>query len=275
MLTFISPALQAQVSISGRVVDKNGKAIAYAHIFIPATTCGALSGDDGTFTLNCEHTPSAKDSVKVSYLGYRIKAMSLGGMKRGNNEIVLTEESQQLTLVDVLESRKTKSGEYRFDPPSKKARGWYQKNVATTYQLASRVANEENIEGYLKEIKFHIGKASSDQSTIRLFFYALDDSCNCPGKPLNGKDIILEKLRKGWNTVDLLPFIVDLPPTDFFVGFEWLGIQNKDRKELDFSIGLVPHKGSGDLFEKEGGKDWSVKNGLGSGRPLVKIEAIY
>ncbi|MGB3548031.1 MAG: carboxypeptidase-like regulatory domain-containing protein [Saprospiraceae bacterium] len=274
-LFLLTQTLIAQTTVSGKVVDEAGGPIAYAHIVIPGTTCGALSDDDGTFDLRCDHQSVVKDSVKVSYLGYLTGTVAVSSLNDERREIVLVPASQQLSLVSVVESRKSKSLEYRFEPPSRRVRSWYQKDVTTTYQVATRIENRKNIVGYLEEIKFHIGRASSDQSTLRLFFYALDETCGCPGKPLNAKDIVLGDISKNWNTVDLLPYIVDLPATDFFVGFEWLGIRDKSDKKLDFSIGMVPYKQSGYLWEKEGGREWAVKKGLGGGRPVVRLKAIY
>jgi len=80
ILSFACPAfLQAQISLSGRVVDaKTGEALAFVPTNIAGTREGSLSDIDGRFTLNVDHLPVR---LRFSYVGYETLELAVSDAK--------------------------------------------------------------------------------------------------------------------------------------------------------------------------------------------------
>ncbi len=80
---------------SGKVVDPKGEAIIGANIMVKGTSMGTITDIDGHFNINA----ADKDQLKVSYIGYTTKIITVGNSAAIN--ITLEEDSRSLDEVVV------------------------------------------------------------------------------------------------------------------------------------------------------------------------------
>ncbi len=90
----LSSATERQVTVTGKVTDKNGEAIIGANISVPGTSIGTITDMDGNYTL----TVPQGATLQISYIGYvtlKIKA--------GSQDIIqLSEDAETLSEVVVV-----------------------------------------------------------------------------------------------------------------------------------------------------------------------------
>ncbi|HEU4989453.1 MAG TPA: TonB-dependent receptor [Gemmatimonadaceae bacterium] len=100
-LVLLPAALQAQVTISGKVVDQqSGAAVVGATVHVPGTALGANTGADGTFTFT---SPTAVARINVSRTGYVAKDVAVNG---GDSLVIeLTPSATALPGVQVVANK--------------------------------------------------------------------------------------------------------------------------------------------------------------------------
>lgn len=91
----------SQSTIKGKIVDKNKQPLIGASITVGASQ-GATTTADGTFTINNLKLPA---TLKVSFVGYQNKQIKIENAGE-INELILTEDTQNLEQVVVSASRK-------------------------------------------------------------------------------------------------------------------------------------------------------------------------
>jgi len=262
----------AQISITGRVLNESNESLPYATINIEGSKCGTLSDENGYFELSCLKDTIEERGVLVRYLGYETKKLNVEEFDN-YKEIILSPTGITLEEISVLASRRSNKDIYKIEYDINKPRYYYQTNVESTYQLASYIENNNKSSGYLSEIVFYVGKAASDKVPIRLNFYNVDFECSCPNKELNSRNIIVN-VKRGRNRIDLKEYEIILNGNDFYVAFEWLSVAAKEKKEFDFSIGMIPFKSKFQLLEKEGGLEWQKLNRGSQSRIWTKIKLV-
>lgn len=262
----------AQISIKGRVLNELNVPIPYATINIESTNCGTLSDKNGYFELTCSDSISKNEVILFSHLGNESKNFKVDEFDIQKN-VILKTTVIPLEEVLVVANKKSNKKENKFKYDISRPEYYYQKNIQSTYQLATYIENKNYTSGYLKEIIFYIGKAASDKVPIRLNFYNVDSNCNCPSKELNTKSIIID-VKRGKNKINLEKYKVFLNGNDFYVAFEWLSVAAKAKQKFDFSIGMIYFKSNYPMLEKIGGLEWqNLQRGNGS-RILTKIELV-
>ena len=98
MLLFVcmGTIANAQVAISGTVVDELNEPVVGANVSIPGTTVGAITNMDGEFKLDVPQNAT----VNVSYIGYLTQTFQVGSERVYN--IILTEDAVGLEEVIVI-----------------------------------------------------------------------------------------------------------------------------------------------------------------------------
>jgi hypothetical protein len=86
---------------SGRVVDQNGGAVAYATIKVQGTSVGSITDENGNFSITL---PQGKNQLFVSSLGYADKYQAVAAS--GSNTIALA-STQQLAQIMVVEDARS------------------------------------------------------------------------------------------------------------------------------------------------------------------------
>lgn len=93
---FVSFCLQAQnFTVKGRVLDKNGQALAGANIKAKGTTTGIAANNDGSFTIQL---PNARTRLVVSYTGYVSQEIDV----KGNNDLTIVLSTNLGSLDEVV-----------------------------------------------------------------------------------------------------------------------------------------------------------------------------
>ena len=68
VLIAITPLLAQNVTFSGKVTDPLGTPLEGASIYLPASEKGAVSKEDGTFSIS--NLTAGEVSVRISFVGY-------------------------------------------------------------------------------------------------------------------------------------------------------------------------------------------------------------
>lgn len=102
----------AQTKIEGIVTDDIGMPIAFANIIFVNSSEGTITNDNGRFYMESDNT---YDAIKVSFIGYETKEISLGQKVNYNMEIVLAESAEQLQEVVVYTGKQSKKNNPAID----------------------------------------------------------------------------------------------------------------------------------------------------------------
>lgn len=101
----------SQTKVSGKVVDEQGVAIAYANVLFKGTFEGTITDENGTFYLESEVT---QDTLTVSLLGYTTMELALERRVTYNMRVVLT-EGEELEEVVVYVGKQPKKNNPAID----------------------------------------------------------------------------------------------------------------------------------------------------------------
>lgn len=97
------PQTQTQTNerwvVTGKIIDTKGNPLPGVTIRLKGTTVGTASNVAGTFSLNVPHV---KDTLIVSFIGMKMKEVSIEKGKKEQYEIVLEEETEALEEVQVI-----------------------------------------------------------------------------------------------------------------------------------------------------------------------------
>jgi hypothetical protein len=264
--------LTGQTTLQGIVVDKDGnQPLHFATIAVTGQPYGTLSEADGSFLLSCPETLPLETEIEVSFLGYATRQYTIAEL-RENGRVLLSSEGVNLPMANVRAASSGPLTDISLGRNEKKAFTFYQSVFEQTYQLATRISNPGKQTGMLSSVRYYFGKAAKEGKPVRINFYAIDPSCDCPGKALHTGSIIPEKTKRGWNKLDLTEDLVLLPANDFFLAFEWLGLSNTKSGALNFSVGMVPYKAAPPIYEKVGGASWQESVKRGAYLPLVRLQ---
>ena len=98
---FSSIYAQSYIDITGQVMDQvEGNPLAFAHVTVLNGSLGTTTNMDGFFRLRIPEGYEA-DSLKVSYLSYQSKHLSVRDLSRGDNLIALSREGIDLQEIVV------------------------------------------------------------------------------------------------------------------------------------------------------------------------------
>ena len=270
IILMINGQVYSQSSFSGYVQNESGTPLPYANIYLAGESCGTLSDENGFFSFECFVESEKKILLHIDYLGYLSEKIYTDNFT--DHQVVQLQESNvELKTIEVVPSSNGQESILKYKP--RKPYYYYQSNVETNYQVASRISNVDKESGFISEIKFYIGQASVNRLPIRINFYDVDAVCECPGKALHTTNIIVE-VKKGQNKINLKPYNISIPNSDFYVSFEWLSVSDKRKGKLDFSIGMLPVKSNYPLLERVGGLAWRELNSSKKSRVLTTIKFI-
>ncbi|MBQ2441158.1 MAG: TonB-dependent receptor, partial [Paludibacteraceae bacterium] len=108
-LTVLTMLVTAQNTFSGLVKDTKGQAIPFATVQILKTdstlVTGAITDDDGKYTLSFSSEETQKYLLHVSFVGYKTQVLHLDSKATDIRDIVLEEEATELSEVEVSAKR--------------------------------------------------------------------------------------------------------------------------------------------------------------------------
>jgi TonB-dependent starch-binding outer membrane protein SusC len=97
LVLLITPAVQGQTLIRGKVTDENGTGMPGVNILVKGTTTGTTTDSDGAYSLNAE----ASDAVLVfSFIGYTSEELPVNG--RSSIDVSLTPSIESLNEIVVI-----------------------------------------------------------------------------------------------------------------------------------------------------------------------------
>lgn len=271
LLLMTASTLSGQTTLKGTIADQaTNQPLHFATVAVVGQPYGTLSQADGSFALSFPDTPGVPVKIQVSFLGYATKEYTVAELRK-KGKILLSNEAVDLPVASVSAADSGPLTEINLGRKEKKAHAFYQNTFDQTYQLATRISNPGMHPGVISEVRYYFGRAAKKGKPVRLNFYAVDSSCDCPGEALHATSIIPEKTKKGWNKLDLTAYQVILPAEDFFLAFEWLGLSGLNPTNLNFSVGIIPDRTAAPLFDKVGGAPWQEAVKRGPYRPLVRL----
>lgn len=238
IIAFITLSLfgKAQITITGSVTDASTKeVIPFASVGIKGKTYGTVCDENGRFSLKTG-TVTDNDSLKVSAIGFKPKAISMRLVKGYYNEnISLDAASVQLSEVKV---RPQKTVTKVLGNKN------YNTGICLSFQgaegswkgaeISIKAKNKKGRLVFLENFNFYIVKNLYDDSlTFRLNFYK-EDKQGLPGENILRKPIVFKtKVKEGVVSINLKHLFINTD-NDFFMSLECL--EDKiDKEKLCFS----------------------------------------
>jgi iron complex outermembrane recepter protein len=111
-ILFSSISIFAQVELKGRVTNSQGESLIYATVFLENTTFAVATDEKGFFSL--ENIPVGNYSLKVSYVGYRSKVLSVDIRETTFIDVVLDGTVYDLDKIEIRASRVQAGNPFTF-----------------------------------------------------------------------------------------------------------------------------------------------------------------
>jgi len=111
-IAFSSSFLIAQTKVSGYVYDSNKQAIPFANIVFVNSTIGTITDENGKFYMESDENHK---SIKVSFIGFETKTITLTKRTTYNMEITLEEEAASLDEVVIYKGKTSKKNNPAID----------------------------------------------------------------------------------------------------------------------------------------------------------------
>lgn len=238
IIAFLALAMvaKAQITITGSITDASTKAvIPFASVGIKGKAYGTVCDENGRFELKTGSI-NDKDSLKVSAIGFKAKAISMRMVKGYYNEnISLSPATVQLNEIKVKPQKTVTKVLGNKN---------YNKGICLSFQgaegswkgaeISIKANNKKNRLVFLENFNFYIVKNLYDDSlTFRLNFYK-EDKAGLPGDNILRQPIIFRtKVKEGVVSIDLKNYLINTTG-DFFMSIECLE-EKIDKEKLCFS----------------------------------------
>lgn len=237
-LLLVSTSLRAQTIIEGRVLNaKTGEPVPFATLGVPHRSIGTVADEYGHYLLRLP--AGLTDTLVVSSVGFSREVVLPKALTAGQREFRLAPKAQTLHDVVVehrrmhpgLLGRKNAKGDIQWLAGSSGKEtvddewGW---EFGTLLKLTKRT--------YLEEFHVFLATNTYEQLRFRLNLYAVEQGR--PGRVLVTRDIqlICTNKERGWQTLDLRPYALELEAQPVFATIQWLQSEKKDPWDKYFSI---------------------------------------
>ncbi|MBX0289806.1 carboxypeptidase-like regulatory domain-containing protein [Hymenobacter sp. HSC-4F20] len=235
-----SLGLQAQTIIEGRILNSQTKEpVPFATLGVPGRGIGTVADEQGRYLLRL---PSLQDTLIVSCVGFNRQVVVPSALAAGQREFRLAPQEQALREVTVQHHRvrpgllgrnKTKGDILWMGGSSGKETvddewGW---EFGTLLKPSKRT--------YLEEFHVFFATNTYEQLRFRLNLYAVEQGR--PGRVLVSQDIqlVCTNKERGWLTVDLRPYMLELEARPVFATIQWLQSEKTDPWAKYFSIPVM------------------------------------
>ena len=112
LFLFIPVLLLGQTKAGGLVFDSAGNPVPFANVVFAGSSEGTITNEDGRFYLQSDNT---YDALKVTFIGFQAKEVSLPQRVNYNLEITLEEETEQNVGFSVVSNIRLASTKDRMD----------------------------------------------------------------------------------------------------------------------------------------------------------------
>ncbi|UOG77035.1 carboxypeptidase-like regulatory domain-containing protein [Hymenobacter tibetensis] len=235
----VSFTLRAQTSsLEGQILNtKTGEPVPFATLGVPGRGLGTVADEQGRYLLRLPY--SLRDTLIVSCVGFSSAVVLPSALATGQRVFRLAPQEQILREIKVEHRRlhpallgytKEKGDIFWIGGSSGKRTvenewGW---EFGTVLKPVRRT--------YLEEFHIFLSANNYERLRFRLNLYALEQGR--PGRALLSQDIQLlcTKEQRGWLTVDLRPYELELEAQPVVATIQWLQSEKADPEDKYFSI---------------------------------------
>ena len=214
----------AHAQLTGRVLSKSdGKPVSYATIYLKNNNIGIHSNENGYFELDTKGI--AHDSLFIQVIGYRPLHLSLD--KAFSTSLFYLEETP-INLQSVNIQRKKKvHAVWKGSVEQHKGFIFGQMGGSVLREVALYIPNDEQREGYLKEVSFYIVRFGKHKTPFRVRIYEPDDD-TMPSRDLLTENVIAHGSRANhYCVVDISKYNIPFGKKGVFISMEWLNLSDK------------------------------------------------
>lgn len=232
IILLLLPFVNFGQTLKGTVKDSiTGEYLQLANITLLKSNNGTNTNLEGKFTLNIKE--NLNDSIKVSYIGYKSKYISLKDYKEVKDytlNISLTTEDNQLEEIIVSQKRIKYNKKYNI---SETREGDISMFSLIGHETACLIENPKAELGRIKSLKLYIRKNKNADfiAKFRIKIYSYNKIENKPEENLLTEDLIISPKNKTYQyVIDLedkkIPFLED----GVCVGIELVDENNESKK---------------------------------------------
>jgi hypothetical protein len=257
--TFFSFAQQKE--LSGLILDRVNKPIAYANIGIVNKPLGTVSSLEGKFKLTISNDQK-NDTIRISCLGYKSRDFIVKDLIENNINIKLETYVENLQEVVIFSSKLSirTDGKLRTNAKNKCifANPDF-KNLNLGSEIGRKFKLGSKKPSILSEFKFYIKENNFDYVKFRINIYSVLN--NKPNKKINTENIFVtvSKNYTDWVEVDLSAFEIAIQE-DIIIAVEWIE-HSKNGNKLNLPI-IVPSLGSTHFYKFGTQNSWQRYSNL-------------
>ncbi|WP_026717268.1 carboxypeptidase-like regulatory domain-containing protein [Flavobacterium gelidilacus] len=215
ILFILIPIINFSQTLKGNVIDSISKEkLVLANITYLRNNSGTNTNLQGEYTLNIkEHL---NDSIKISYIGYKSKYISLKNFNENKEYLLnfnLIQDENQLNEVIVTQKTIKYKKKYKL---SEKRDGDISMFSLIGHETTCLIENPKNEVGRIKSVKLYVRKNKNADfiAKFRIKIYSYDKVNNKPSENLLAEDLIISPKNKTYQyVIDLenkkIPFLED------------------------------------------------------------------
>ncbi|WP_045688579.1 carboxypeptidase-like regulatory domain-containing protein [Hymenobacter sp. AT01-02] len=237
LLWLLATSVRAQTIIEGRVVHaQTGAPVPFATLGVPGRGLGTVADEHGHYLLRL---PDLRDTLVVSCVGFTRHVVVPAALAAGQREFRLAPQEQALRDV-VVEHRRVHPG--LLGRNKEKADVFWmggssgKETVDDEWGWEFGTVLRPTHHTYLEEFHVFLATNNYEQLRFRLNLYTLEQGK--PGRALLSKDVqlICTNKQRGWLTVDLRPYEIQLDAQPVVATIQWLQSEKTDPWDKYFSI---------------------------------------
>lgn len=207
----------------GRIFSKSDQApLSYATIYLKNSNIGVHSNENGYFELDTKGI--TEDSLYIQLLGYKTLKLSLN--KALQSSQFSLEESPLSLQPLTIQRKKSVRSIWKGAVEPNKGFMFGQMGGAVLREAALFIPNDEQQEGFLKEVGFYIVRFGKHKTPFRVRIYEPDG--DMPGRDLLTENVIAHGSRVNhYCTVDVSKYNIPFSKKGIFISMEWLNLSDK------------------------------------------------
>ncbi|MDT8346170.1 MAG: carboxypeptidase-like regulatory domain-containing protein [Flavobacteriaceae bacterium] len=263
-ISFLSVTSQ---TIEGYVVDSlSGNKLIFANLALNTSDIGTSTDVDGFFKLSLDAV-KPKDSLLISYLGYKTKIFALSDLIHQKELLIaLTPSSEQLSEV-VISGKKTRYTNASYLIKTNKRKATFPSYGPFGREVATYIENPKESRGKIQELYLWFKYSKEEgfaiyEAYFRLTFLEINEE-GFPGNYLSKKEIIIKPNGQKSLKIDLSSYDIVFPKNGFFVSLETINpSKNKSTNSIYLASPsfLYTHIEEKLVYSRYRGKKWHKTN---------------
>jgi len=248
------------ILIRGKIIDSNGKPIAYANIGIPAKDIGTVSDISGNFEIKIPKE-FLSEKLEISSIGYQSRNYTIQELVNSDSN-QMTEIKLEI-LYQSLQDIVIVPNQMRTKVLGNTTRSTFMSGGFSSNDLGGEAGTRIKIkkEVYLQKVDFHISFNKLDSIKLRLNIYAMHNGE--PGENILPENIIVQLLNKqtGNIEIDLSKYKIRVHD-DILVAFEFIEGKGNVKSGVFVSASLL---GAPTYYRTTSQAKWKEYKGISIG----------